>query len=165
MRNQLSANFNTLNGEARNGSIHIKNPRVSSRFNKPLSPGSGPGNYSPFRNAPKRAVDVVVDEIPSDLRTSTPRSTNHMDAKTGRITYPAYQTHDWRQHREFLHRARKPLLSFHVSAAGRKAGKDQPVFLFLRVIFGVELRCLRACQAGNGWHWEIEGLLFHQQRL
>lgn len=30
-------------------------------------------------------------------------------------------------------------MSFHLSAAGRKAGKDQPVFLLLRVILGVEL--------------------------
>src|SRR5262249_29246787 len=46
-------------------------------------------------------------------------------------------------------------MSFHLSAAGRKAGKDQPVFLFLRVILGVELRWLRAFLAGNGWHCEI----------
>ena len=35
----------------------------------------------------------------------------------------------------------------HLSAAGGKAGKDQPVLLFLRVILGVERRCLRACPA------------------
>ena len=72
---------------------------------------------------------------------------------------------DWRQHSEFLAPRANPLSSFHLSDAGRKAGKDQPVFLFLRVILGVELRCLRACPAGNGWHREIEGLLLHQQRL
>src|SRR4030095_3260639 len=72
---------------------------------------------------------------------------------------------DWRQHPEFLAPPRNPLSSFHLSDTGRKAGKDQPVFLFLRVILGVELRGLRACPAGNGWHREIEGLLFHQQRL
>src|SRR5262245_45306587 len=65
----------------------------------------------------------------------------------------------------YLTTARYPLSSFHPSVAGGKAGKDHPVFLFLRVILGVELRCLRACPAGNGWHREIEGLLLHQQRL